>query len=89
MYSDEMTDKDHELLLKVLRDHPGPVVVSGYANPMYDEALAGWERIATKPPKVEKQAPRVELLWVKPKAKVARSTVAPSPTARPVAAARG
>lgn len=66
MYGDEMSDEDHLLLLRTLGKHPGPVVVSGYANPMYDEALCGWERIATKPPKVEKQAPRIEVLWVKP-----------------------
>ena len=66
MYADEMTDEDHLLLLRALRNHPGPVVVSGYGNPMYDDALRRWERITTKPPKVEKQAPRIEVLWVKP-----------------------
>ena len=66
MYADEMTDEDHLALLRALRNHPGPVVVSGYAEPMYDEALRGWQRIATKSPKVEKQAPRIEVLWVKP-----------------------
>ena len=66
MYSDEMTDDDHLLLLAALHDHPGPVVVSGYANPMYDESLSAWRRLTTKPPKVEKQASRIEVLWVKP-----------------------
>ncbi len=66
MYGNEMTDEDHLLLLKALRRHPGPVVISGYANPMYDESLVGWKRIAVKPPKVEKQASRIEVLWVKP-----------------------
>jgi DNA adenine methylase len=69
MYGDEMADEDHLRLLTALLRHPGPVVVSGYANPMYDDALAGWERIMTKPPKVEKQAPRIEVLWVKPQAR--------------------
>jgi DNA adenine methylase len=70
MYSnDEMTDADHEALLEALIDHPGPVVISGYANELYDDTLTGWERISVKPPKVEKQAPRVEVLWVKPPAK--------------------
>jgi DNA adenine methylase len=66
MYGNEMSDEDHYLLLKTLLRHPGPVVVSGYADTMYDEALSKWKRIDTKPPKVEKQAPRVEVLWVKP-----------------------
>jgi DNA adenine methylase len=69
MYAHEMTDDEHLVLLAALREHPGPVVVSGYANPMYDDALGDWERVTTKPPKVEKQAPRIEVLWVKPPAK--------------------
>lgn len=66
MYADEMTDEDHKELVAALLDHPGPVVVSGYAHPIYDDALGAWRRIETKPPKVEKQAPRLEVLWIKP-----------------------
>jgi DNA adenine methylase len=87
MYANEMSDDDHLALLRALREHPGPVVVSGYANPMYDEALGEWDRITTKPPKVEKQASRIEVLWVKPEAKAPRSTAVPSRVATlPVAA---
>lgn len=66
MYGDEMSDEDHVLLLKLLLRHSGPVVVSGYANRLYDEALVGWRRLVMKPPKVEKAAVRAEILWVKP-----------------------
>jgi DNA adenine methylase len=66
MYSDEMSDEDHRLLLKLLRAHAGPVVVSGYANDLYDDVLSDWERVVLKPPKVEKGAARREVLWVKP-----------------------
>lgn len=66
MYGFEMTDSDHQTLLSVLLRHPGQVVISGYANPLYDEALGAWERITLKPPKVEKAAVRTEVLWVKP-----------------------
>jgi DNA adenine methylase len=66
MYAEEMDDESHVLLLKLLLHHSGPVVVSGYANELYDEMLSGWTRIIMKPPKVEKQAPRLEVLWVKP-----------------------
>jgi DNA adenine methylase len=66
MYSDEMSDEEHRLLLKILLAHKGPVVISGYANDLYDEMLSPWRRVVMKPPKVEKQAPRVEVLWVKP-----------------------
>lgn len=66
MYGTEMSDEDHVLLLKSLLVHPGPVVVSGYANAMYDDALKGWNRVVTKAPKTEKGAARLEVLWVKP-----------------------
>lgn len=66
MYADEMTAEDHKELVVALLEHPGPVVVSGYAHPIYDDSLAGWRRIEMKPPKVEKQASRMEVLWVKP-----------------------
>lgn len=81
MYGFEMTDADHERLLAALLAHPGQVVLSGYANPMYDDALSDWERVTLKPPKVEKGAVRVEVLWVKP---AERPVVTPaSRTARP------
>jgi DNA adenine methylase len=66
MYSDEMSDEDHILMLKVLRAHPGPVVISGYANELYDDVLGSWNRVVMKAPKTEKGAYRVEVLWVKP-----------------------
>lgn len=66
MYEQEMTDDDHKAMLEVLLAHPGPVVLSGYANDLYDSALQGWDRITLKPPKVEKGASRTEVLWVKP-----------------------
>lgn len=66
MYNNEMSDEDHVLLLKTLLAHPGPVVLSGYANDLYDDVLRKWGRITMKPPKVEKAAVRTEVLWVKP-----------------------
>jgi len=65
MYGNEMTDEDHLRLLKALLAHPGPVVVSGYTNEMYDDFLDGWKRVVTKAPKTEKAAVRLEVLWVK------------------------
>ncbi len=66
MYESEMTDSQHEDLLTALLAHPGPVVVSGYANAIYDEMLASWNRMVMKAPKTEKGAFRTEVLWVKP-----------------------
>jgi DNA adenine methylase len=65
MYAQEMTEAEHVEMLQVVVAHPGPVVLSGYDNDLYNEALAGWTRIAVKPPKVEKAAERMEMLWVK------------------------
>lgn len=65
MYGHEMTDTEHAALLVALLRHPGPVVVSGYAHDMYDDAFTGWARTVVKAPKVEKGASRNEILWVK------------------------
>ncbi|WP_145941613.1 DNA adenine methylase [Corynebacterium glyciniphilum] len=65
MYASEMSVEEHVELLDALIAHPGPVVISGYANHLYDEKLVGWEKILVKPPKVEKAAERMEVLWVK------------------------
>jgi DNA adenine methylase len=64
-YAHEMDDAAHLRLLKALRNHPGPVVLSSYANEMYDEALGSWQRIELKAIKVEKGNPRTEVLWIK------------------------
>ena len=66
MYSDEVDVDHHVQLLDLLQDHKGPAVLSGYANSLYDERLAGWKRVIMKAPKVEKGASRAEILWVKP-----------------------
>ena len=65
MYAHEMSVDEHLEMLDVLNFHPGPVVISGYASSIYDENLRGWRKITVKPPKVEKQANRMEVLWVK------------------------
>jgi DNA adenine methylase len=71
MYGAEMTTAAHVELVAALLAHPGPVVVSGYANEIYDTALAGWGRVEMKAPKAEKGSTRTEVLWVKPWARVA------------------
>lgn len=41
-------------------------MISGYENSIYDKHLRrGWKTVKVKPPKVEKQAARMEVLWVK------------------------
>ncbi|MBY9081025.1 DNA adenine methylase [Paenibacillus sp. HN-1] len=67
MYKCEMKDKDHEELLAVLLEHPGPVILSGYAHPMYDDRLKHWRR-ETKVVKAEAGRSRTEVLWINPSA---------------------
>ncbi len=43
-YRHEMTEKDHMDLLDALKAHRGPVVLSGYDSPLYNDALQGWHR---------------------------------------------
>lgn len=43
-YRKEMSDKEHEELLETLLQHKGPVVISGYASPLYEKILGGWHR---------------------------------------------
>lgn len=64
-YRHEMSDRDHEELLELLDVHPGPVLLSGYAHPMYDERLRHWHR-ETKIAKAEAGAMREEVLWINP-----------------------
>lgn len=65
MYAQEMTEAEHIEMLDALNAHPGPVVLSGYDNDLYNSMLQDWRRIEVKPPKVEKGAARIESLWVK------------------------
>lgn len=66
MYAEEVEVAHHVELLEALLTHQGPVVLSGYDNSLYDEALLGWAKVTMKAPKVEKGAARSEVLWVKP-----------------------
>jgi DNA adenine methylase len=67
MYEFEMTDTDHVELLDVLDKHPGPVILSGYACPLYDERLKHWTR-RTHKAQAEKGLERTEVLWINPNA---------------------
>jgi DNA adenine methylase len=69
VYPDEMSAADHEALLDVVTRARGKFIISGYACPLYDDALDAWERV-DKPTsnhsgtgRVKQQ--RVEVLWVK------------------------
>jgi DNA adenine methylase len=67
MYRHEMTDQDHMHLLDVLDEYPGPVLLSGYDNPMYNERLKHWSRVEHKA-LAESGRIRTEVLWLNPAA---------------------
>jgi len=63
LYASEMGADDHAELLEALDRHPGPVVLSGYATPLYDERLRAWSTVVrTTRNQVNDQ--RTEVLWL-------------------------
>lgn len=62
-YKEEMSDEDHEQLLEVLQHHPGPVLLSGYAHPIYDDRLKDWHRETITTTDQLARA-RQEVLWM-------------------------
>lgn len=62
-YTHEMTDADHLALLEALKAHTGPVLLSGYASPLYDRALKGWHR-ETLHTTDQLSRRREEVLWM-------------------------
>lgn len=66
-YSHELTDADHVRLLDGLLGLEGMVMVSGYASPLYDDALAGWKRV-TRQVSDHARRLREEVLWISPRA---------------------
>jgi len=65
IYANEMTDEDHLELLLILKEHPGPVLISGYACELYDNHLNGWCREVRKA-QAELAQEREEVLWINP-----------------------
>lgn len=63
LYRHEMTDADHEELLKILLKHPGKVLLSGYENDLYNDMLKGWNK-AQKVTRAEGGRARTETLWM-------------------------
>lgn len=66
-YVHEMADGDHAALLDQLLGMRGMIVLSGYPHPLYDAALAGWERVE-RVAMADGARPRTEVLWINPAA---------------------
>lgn len=63
IYKYEMTDKDHKELLEIIKQHPGPVLLSGYDNEIYNKILEGWHK-EYKRANCEGGQKRTEVLWM-------------------------
>ena len=61
-YRHEMTRDEHEEMLCALLDLRGVVVLSGYASPLYDDALRDWRRIEIAA-RADRAAQRTEIIW--------------------------
>lgn len=62
-YNVEMTeDKEHRELLELLKNHLGPVIISGYDSKLYEDVLKGWNRKEIRT-NAEQGKQRIEVLW--------------------------
>ena len=62
-YKHEMSDEDHEELLKVLLKHKEYVVLSGYDTDLYNDMLKGWNRYETTS-YTQSQTMKQEVIWL-------------------------
>lgn len=63
IYKCEMTDDEHVELLTVLKEHHGPVMISGYMNDIYKEMLKDWI-VKTRKSNCEKGKSATEVIWM-------------------------
>ncbi|MDQ0472796.1 DNA adenine methylase [Labrys wisconsinensis] len=63
MYRHELSDEDHAELLAFLGRLKGMVVLSGYACPLYDDALGDWRRVESLA-YADGARERTEVLWI-------------------------
>ena len=62
LYKHEMDKEEHIELLVALKEHPGPVMISGYDNTLYNELLKGWRK-SYKSTTAECGYKRTEVIW--------------------------
>lgn len=63
LYSYEFTDGDHRDLIRILKQSPAQVMISGYPSELYSDLLAGW-RCETFTSYVRGGRPATECLWM-------------------------
>ena len=65
VYKHELEDADHSELCKVSNALQGMVIVSGYDNLLYNEALSGWKKVSRKA-YADGAIERTECIWLNP-----------------------
>jgi DNA adenine methylase len=71
VYRHEMTDEQHVAMLDEIQKLKGMVVISGYSNEIYNQALSEWasiKRMSSAGGGKEGTLPREEVLWLSPAA---------------------
>lgn len=63
LYKYEMTDAEHLELLEILKNHPGPVMISGYESELYNDMLSDWRKVK-KETLAEGGLKRTEVIWM-------------------------
>ena len=62
-YKHEMTDKEHEELLKIITQSKAKIMISGYESKMYDDYLKEWKRMEFRGT-AEHAGTRTEIVWM-------------------------
>jgi DNA adenine methylase len=65
MYRHELSRDDHAALLTFLHGLQGMVMLSGYPDSLYDDALSDWQRVEIAA-MADGARPRIEVLWLNP-----------------------
>jgi DNA adenine methylase len=70
LYQHEMSQADHVELIELIVRCRGKLVISSYANDLYDRALRDWDRLEIEMPnhagQTEVKQRRVEIVWFNP-----------------------
>ena len=62
-YAHEMTDADHEELLRIITKSKSQIMISGYASELYEDYLQGWTRMEFRGT-AEHAGVRREVIWM-------------------------
>lgn len=62
-YRHEMDNREHEELILTLKEHKGPVILSGYESDLYNNLLYDWHK-ETKVSFTQTMTKKTEIIWM-------------------------